>query len=77
MIAAVTNVDVGAAIGLAHSTVSRIRSGERVPSIDIMMEIDKQYGWSIAEQAKARADGDYAPKFEEILVKKYGSLATA
>lgn len=51
-----TNREVGDRIGLSHSSVSRIRAGERIPSIDVMQVIAREYGWSLDDQATARAD---------------------
>lgn len=50
-----TNREVGDRIGLSHSSVSRIRAGERIPSIDVMQVIAREYGWSLDDQAAARA----------------------
>lgn len=50
-----TNREVGDRIGLSHSSVSRIRAGERIPSVDVMVVIQTQYGWTLPDQVKARA----------------------
>ena len=62
--AAPTNVEVGLAIGLSHSTVSRIRSGDRLPSMAVMSEIERAYGWTRIDQWAARDAGRYADEFE-------------
>lgn len=72
MTAAVTNVQVAQAIGMTHSGVSRIRSGDRLPSIDKMIAIEQVLQWPIGSQTQARAEGRYAAEFEAILAKKYG-----
>jgi len=72
MIAAATNVQVAQAIGMTHSGVSRIRSGDRLPSVEKMVEIAAALGWSVEDQVKARTEGKYAEQFEAILAKKYG-----
>lgn len=72
MRAAITNVQVGDDIGLAHSTVSRIRSGDRLPSVDIMVEIERVYQWKVNWQIRARMNGNYAEKFEELLMNRFG-----
>jgi len=50
-----TNRQVGDRIGLSHSSVSRIRAGERIPSVDVMVVIEREYGWTLADQVTARA----------------------
>lgn len=74
-LAAVTNVAVGKAIGLAHSSISRIRSGDRTPSLDIMLDIEREFGWSVRDQAIARREDKYASEFEKILIQRYGALS--
>lgn len=62
-----TNSEVGAALGLTHSGVSRIRSGKRLPSIDRMNHIAEFYGWGVEAQMEARAAGTYATEFEKAI----------
>lgn len=45
-----TNTSVAARLGVNHSTVSRIRSGQRYPSRRLMRLIEETYGWKVAEQ---------------------------
>lgn len=64
----VTNPEVGKRIGLSYSGVSRIRSGDRYPSLAVMRKIREAYGWSLADQQalipdKGR-DMAYAEEFE-------------
>lgn len=70
--AAISNTQVGADIGLDYTTVSRIRSGQRLPSIDVMVQIELRYGWSVGDQARARTDDKFAEEFERILIEKFG-----
>lgn len=72
MRAAITNVQIGKDIGLDHTTVSRIRSGERLPSIDVMVDVELRYGWRVEQQIKSRLDGTYAEDLETKLVKMFG-----
>lgn len=65
-----TNQDVAARIGLTHSGVSRIRTGDRLPSVPTMVRIQEAYGWSVQEQTEARARGTYADDFERALTKE-------
>lgn len=63
-----TNPEVGKRIGLSYSGVSRIRSGDRYPSLAVMRKIREAYGWSLADQQALIPDKgrnlDYAAEFE-------------
>ena len=63
-----TNPEVGKHIGLSYSGVSRIRSGDRYPSLAVMRKIREVYGWSLADQQALIPDRgrnmDYALEFE-------------
>jgi transcriptional regulator with XRE-family HTH domain len=63
-----TNPEVGKRIGLSYSGVSRIRSGDRYPSLAVMRKIREAYGWSVADQQSLIPDTgrnlDYALEFE-------------
>jgi transcriptional regulator with XRE-family HTH domain len=50
-----TNEEIGKLIGLSHSGVSRLRRGERLPSIDVMVAIATHFDWSVADQVKTRS----------------------
>jgi transcriptional regulator with XRE-family HTH domain len=58
-----TNRQLAAKIGLTHSTVSRIRNGERLPSITAMEAIARECGWKVTDQLKSRTEGTYAADF--------------
>ena len=60
----VTNEQVAKDIGVTHSMVSRIRSGDRHPGYDTMKQIERAYNWTVADQLKARDEGKYAQTFE-------------
>ena len=63
--ASLTNHELGKLVGLTHSSISRIRSGHRLPSPDAMVRIEKVLGWPVAEQIGARSgEGKYAKAFE-------------
>lgn len=68
-----TNVEVGRRIGLHHTSVSRIRKGERVPSLEVMQVIAKQFGWTLDDQAQCKAQGrdDYAAGFERQIKHRH------
>jgi transcriptional regulator with XRE-family HTH domain len=59
-----TNREVAERIGLTHSAVSRIRSGQRFPGIEVMGAIARVYGWPVNQQVDARVNGVYADLFE-------------
>lgn len=48
--AGATNPEVGKRIGLSYSGVSRIRSGDRYPSLAVMRKIAAAYAWPVADQ---------------------------
>jgi transcriptional regulator with XRE-family HTH domain len=56
-------------LGLTIATVSRIRSGDRLPSLVVMRQISKLYGWTIDEQLEARDHGEYASRFNRKLAE--------
>jgi transcriptional regulator with XRE-family HTH domain len=58
-----TNKSTAERIGLTHSTVSRIRNGQRFPSIAVMGKIEAETGWKVADQVAARLGGTYAETF--------------
>lgn len=68
---AATHPEVGKRIGLTYSAVSRIRSGDRYPSLAVMRAIEREYAWPVAEQqALIPTDGrdmKYADEFASVL----------
>lgn len=60
---AVTNGQIARDLKLSDSMVSRIRSGDRLPSFATMQVIERVYNWSLPEQARYRVAGDYAKAF--------------
>lgn len=69
--APVTNQRVADDLGLTHSAVSRIRSGDRLPSLKLVQKIALVYGWSVEEQIADHDAERYAIAFEAILSKRY------
>lgn len=69
---AVTNRRIGQDIGMGHSGVSRIRSGERLPSVTVMSRIARVYKWQLEDQVRARLDNRYAEEWERVLREYYG-----
>jgi transcriptional regulator with XRE-family HTH domain len=69
--AAVTNQRVADDLGITHSMVSRIRSGDRLPSLQLVRRIADRLGWAIDEQIATLDPEKYAAGFEELLAKRY------
>lgn len=67
----VTNVQVGKDLGVTHVTISRIRSGDRLPSLDLMVKIESLTRWKISAQTRERQGGTYAAAFERALHRHY------
>lgn len=65
----VSNQEVGELIGLSHSSVSRLRSGERGTSVQVMLKVEKLLGWDIHDQIEQRDKGKYAEKLERLLTE--------
>ena len=62
-----SNAEVAHDLNLSPSGVSRLRSGERFPSLSVMQSIEKKYGWSVQEQADARRDRQWHEDFSLVL----------
>lgn len=52
---------------------SRLRSGDRHPSVTLMLRIQNELGWTIGRQARAMLDGKFGKAFEEVLCEKFGT----
>lgn len=62
-----TNGQVAEALGLSESGVSRLRSGDRLPSLAVMQQIEATYGWTVQGQSNARRDGEWHTAFGAVL----------
>lgn len=61
-----TNETLGQALGVTHATISRIRSGSRLPSGEVMSAIAVLMEWPIEEQMKLKlASTEDAPTYAE------------
>lgn len=65
----VSNQELGEKIGLSHSSVSRLRSGERGTSLEVMLKIESLLAWELHDQIKCRDDGSYSDKLERLLAE--------
>lgn len=72
MRAKVSNVDVGEVLDVAHTTVSRYRSGDRIPSLDVMLKIAEEYNWDLTLQALSKKVGRWHEGFEAALATVHG-----
>lgn len=62
-----TNQEVADRLGLTHSAISRIRSGQRLPSFQVMNRIATEYDWPLKSQVEARIHDTYAEQFEMVI----------
>jgi transcriptional regulator with XRE-family HTH domain len=53
------------ALGCSVATISRLRSGERNPSVRLMQEIRRILSWSLDDQAAAIERGDFGSVFAD------------
>lgn len=60
----VNQVEAAEVLGCSPATVSRICSGERTPSLDLMYEIRRVLAWSVQQQADEVRAGTYAQMFK-------------
>lgn len=59
-----SNVALGRLIGLDHTSVSRLRRGERGCSTAVMVRIEDLFGWPVRDQFAALADGTFGPELD-------------
>lgn len=62
---------VAKVLGLTVATVSRIRSGDRLPSLNVMRLISESYDWSLDDQLVSRDEGTYANEFNRQLAESH------
>jgi DNA-binding XRE family transcriptional regulator len=74
---AVTNQRVADDLNITHSMVSRIRSGDRHPSLVLACRINKMFDWPLQDQVNAINAGNYAVLFEQRLEFTYDRQARA
>jgi hypothetical protein len=55
---------------------SRLRSGDRNPSVGLMVRIAVETGWTVDEQAYAVSYGHYGEKFEERMNAHHAKAST-
>lgn len=62
-----TNRQIGLRLGVSETSVSRYRSGNRIPSIEVQTKIEQVLGWSVSAQAVARSKEGWTKGFERAL----------
>lgn len=58
-----SNERIGQLLGVSHASVSRYKSGDRLPTIEVMGKIAETLKWSMDDQFAARQAGTYAREF--------------
>jgi transcriptional regulator with XRE-family HTH domain len=70
----VTNKQIAEVLGLDHTTVSRYRSGDRIPSFEVMAAIATEYNWDLNLQALSRKANVWHEGFEAALATTHGEV---
>lgn len=52
-----TNAEFGRRVGCNHSTASRLRSGDRLPSVGLMSRISEEFGIPVKTLVEAHQAG--------------------
>lgn len=65
-----TNVAIAEKLGVDHSTISRIRHGQRYPSRELMRRIAEKYGWLVVHQLDLLPDKGRNMRYAEQFEKK-------
>lgn len=68
-----THDQVAKLLHLTVATVSRLRSGDRFPSIWTMKTINDLLDWSLDAQSDARAGRTWTTEFNSRLTKEHGN----
>lgn len=63
-----TNEEFGQRVGCHHSMASRLRAGKRLPGLDLMQRISKEFGVPLTELVDARNKGGEA--FARLLQRR-------
>lgn len=68
----ISNKEIGRQLGVSHAQISRIKSGDRLPSLQTMLRIQETLGWSLADQAVLHQQADrseYAAEFNRRIAE--------
>jgi transcriptional regulator with XRE-family HTH domain len=62
-VSTLSNEAIGQRIGVSHASVSRYKSGTRLPEVETMAAIATEFDWPVKDQVAARMAGEYASEF--------------
>ncbi len=69
--------ELASATGLSEAMVSRLVSGQRMPSMDSMIRLRLALSWSVERQLDARFDGTYAEQLKERMERRRAAKSGA
>lgn len=64
-------------LDVSEATISRICSGERRPSLDLMFKIRQVLVWSVADQLDEIQCGNYAQVFKQKMERRRARTRSA
>lgn len=66
-----TNQEFGARVGITHSAASRLRNGQRLPSIELMEKIAAAFpAFPVPAQLKARKAKCYDSELRRLVLER-------
>ncbi len=65
------NKDIAEKLGIHPVYLSRLRNGDRKPSLELMRKIRDELGWDLAQQIEVHEAGAYAETFRTFLEEHY------
>lgn len=66
-VASPSNQEVAQTLGIHYTTVSRLRSGQRTPSLVLMKHISGTYGVSMDRLVRAKLAGSFHELFSRVV----------
>jgi transcriptional regulator with XRE-family HTH domain len=64
-----SNEALGQLLGVSHAAISRYKSGDRFPDLDVLARIAELADWSMDDQYRARQNGTYSDEFGRRLAR--------
>ena len=67
-----TNQELGDLIGCTHSMASRLRSGKRLPGLDTLERIQREFGipWDTLIAARAKGQAEFGKVFRSAIAAR-------